>query len=126
MLAEKISDPATSYGNIFSSSVGLGSSTGKEIAGLVSQGSDSIIMGDPWTSFGKNEDAAYGLDRSPIAPNNKLMVGNNNSNEWGNAALYQLRLIKTQPTDIQLEAIKWQCRKEHEDYLIHRGWKEVE
>ena len=125
MLAEKISDPATSYGNVFSSSVGLGGSTGKEIAGLVSKGSDSIIMGDPWTSFGKNEDAAYGLDRSPIAPNNKLMVGNNNSHEWGNAALYQLRLIKTQPTDIQLEAIKWQCRKEHEDYLIHRGWKEI-
>ena len=126
MLAEKISDPATSYGNIFSSSVGLGGSAGKEIAGLVSKGSDSIIMGDPWTSFGKNEDAAYGLDRSPIAPNNKLMVGNNNSNEWGNVAFYQLRLIKNQPTDVQLEAIKWQCRKEHDDYLIHMGWKEVE
>lgn len=126
MLAEKISDPVTPYGNIFSSTVELGGSSGKEIAGLVSKGSDSIIMGDPWMSFGKNEDAAYGLDRSPIAPNNKLEVGNNKSNEWGNAALYQLRLIKNQPTDIQLEAIKWQCRKEHDDYLIHMGWKEVE
>lgn len=123
MLAEKISDPATSYGNIFSSSVGLGGSTGKEIAGLVSKGSDSIIMGDPWTSFGKNEDAAYGLDRSPIAPNNKLMVGNNNSNEWGNAALYQLRLIKNQPTDLQLEVIKHQILMEHNDYIKEMGWE---
>lgn len=124
MLAEKISDPVTSYGNIFSSSAGLGDSTGKEIAGLVSKGSDTIIMGDPWTSLSKSSDAAYGLARSPIAPDNKLMLGNNKSNEWGNAALYQLRLIKTQPTDTQLEAIKWQCRKEHEDYLIHMGWKD--
>lgn len=45
---------------------------------------------------------------------------------YGNFILYQLRLIKTQPTETQLEAIKWQCRKEHYDYLIHMGWKEVE
>ena len=67
------------------------------------------------------------LSRNPASPAGKLLIGSNNTNiEFGDFALYQLRLIKSQPTDVQLEAIKWQCRKEHEDYLIHMGWKEVE
>ena len=60
-------------------------------------------------------------------PNTKIFIQSSGENtEFGQNALYQLRLIKTQPTDVQLEAIKWQCRKEHDDYLIHMGWKEVE
>ena len=55
---------------------------------------------------------------------NKMYIGTAGGVEFGHTALYQLRLIKTQPTDVQLEAIKWQCRKEHEDYLIHMGWKD--
>ena len=121
--AEKISDPSGAYGNIFSSSVGLGGSSGKEIAGLVSKGSDSIIMGDPWTTLKKDAENIYGLSRVPISPGNKLMIGNNKSNEWGNAALYQLRLIKNQPTDIQLEVIKQQILREHNDYIKEMGWE---
>ena len=65
------------------------------------------------------------LSRNPASPAGKLLIGSNNTNiEFGDFALYQLRLIKTQPTDTQLEAIKWQCRKEHEDYLVHMGWKD--
>lgn len=124
MLAEKVSEPANTYGNIFSSYVGLGSTSGKEIAGLISRDNENIIIGDPWTSFNKSDDAAYGFARSPRTPGNKLVIGNNKNNEWGNAALYQLRLIKNKPTDVQLEAIKWQCRKEHDDYLVHMGWKD--
>ena len=119
--AEKISDPSGPYGNIFSSSVGLDGSSGKEIAGLVSKGSDSIIMGDPWTTLKKDAENIYGLSRVPISPGNKLMIGNNNSNEWGNAALYQLRLIKSQPTDLQLEVIKHQVLIEHNDYVKEMG-----
>ena len=67
------------------------------------------------------------LSRNPASPAGKLLIGSNNTNiEFGDFALYQLRLIKSQPTDIQLEAIKWQMQKEHEDYLIQNGWMEIE
>ena len=70
---------------------------------------------------------AYSREPGYVTGNLYIARARNDSNpEWGQNALYQLRLIKTQPTDIQLEAIKWQCRKEHDDYLIHMGWKEVE
>ena len=126
VMAEKISNPTTDYAYVFSSTQGLGTSEGNQIAGLISKSHDNFILGDPWTSIDKNIYNIYTLYRSPKSPNNKLMISNSDSNERGNAALYQLRLIKNQPTDIQLEAIKWQCRKEHDDYLIHMGWKEVE
>lgn len=121
MMAEKISDPTTNYGNVFSSSTGLGTSSGKEIAGLISKGSDTVVLGDPWTSLSKNDSATYGFARSPLAPNNKLMIANNKGNERGNAALYQLRLLKTQPSDIQLEVIKQQVLREHNDYIKEMG-----
>lgn len=67
------------------------------------------------------------FSRESLIPNGKLAIATNPSiNTYSQNALYQLRLIKSQPTDVQLEAIKWQCRKEHDDYLIHMGWKEVE
>lgn len=64
--------------------------------------------------------------RVPAIPAGKLFIGtiNETLQQMGKTALYQLRLIKNQPTDVQLEAIKWQCRKEHDDYLIHMGWKD--
>lgn len=69
-----------------------------------------------------------GFSKAPAIPNYTLKITPklDSTFDYSNAALYQLRLIKSQPTDIQLEAIKWQCRKEHDDYLIHMGWKEVE
>lgn len=67
-----------------------------------------------------------GFSKSPLIPNEKLSISPSMDLGHGQSALYQLRLIKNQPTDVQLEAIKWQCRKEHDDYLIHMGWKEVE
>lgn len=65
-----------------------------------------------------------GYLKEPAIPNNVLMITPKlgSTYDYSNAALYQLRLIKNQPTDIQLEAIKWQCRKEHDDYLIQKGW----
>ena len=64
-----------------------------------------------------------GFLKTPAIPNNTLKITPklDSTYDYSNAALYQLRLIKTQPTDIQLEAIKWQCRKEHDDYLIQKG-----
>ena len=70
--------------------------------------------------------SVIGFSKSPLIPNKILSITPSMDLGRGQSALYQLRLIKTQPTDTQLEAIKWQCRKEHDDYLIHRGWKEVE
>lgn len=122
MQAEEVSNPSTAYGNIFSSTVGLGGQSGKEIAGLVQKADDKIILGDPWTTLDKDAENIYGLSRVPISPGNKLMIGNNKSNEWGNAALYQLRLIKSQPTDLQLEVIKHQVLIEHNDYVKEMGW----
>ena len=123
MQAEEVSNPSTAYGNIFSSTVGLGGQSGKEIAGLVQKADDKIILGDPWTTLDKDAENIYGLSRVPISPGNKLMIGNNKSNEWGNAALYQLRLIKSQPTDLQLEVIKHQVLIEHNDYVKEMGWE---
>lgn len=86
--------------------------------------SGKINIGRPGTD---TELPIASLKRTPLSPDDILYLFCRDVNaNMNNAALYQLRLIKNQPTDIQLEAIKWQCRKEHEDYLIHRGWKEVE
>ena len=95
----------------------------EEIAGLISKNSDSIVMGDPWTVFNFDKNNVYGFSRTPLSPVNNLYIGKNKSNEWGNAALYQLRLIKTQPTDIQLEVIKHQVLMEHNDYVKEMGWE---
>ena len=93
--------------------------------GGVLTGGNKIVLGNPWTEFNRNDDEIYGLSRVPGNPIGNLIIGHY-TNESASSALYQLRLIKNQPTDVQLEAIKWQCRKEHDDYLIHMGWKEVE
>ena len=97
------------------------SSLAYRIAGDIVSGNEQVDT--------KNESldtviTAFG--RVPAIPAGKLFIGtiNETLQQMGNTALYQLRLIKTQPTDTQLEAIKWQCRKEHEDYLDHMGWKD--
>lgn len=77
----------------------------------------------------QSDRGVFAYSRTPALTTGDLFIArtaNSSNPEPGQNALYQLRLIKTQPTDVQLEAIKWQCRKEHDDYLIHRGWKEVE
>lgn len=62
------------------------------------------------------------LTRNPLVPADKLYISvytlNNN---YANMALYQLRLIKTQPTDVQLEVIKQQVLREHNDYIKEMG-----
>lgn len=86
-----------------------------------------IYLGAPNTAMDINLHNIYSLNMEANIPNTKIFIQSSGENtEFGQNALYQLRLIKTQPTDVQLEAIKWQCRKEHDDYLIHMGWKEVE
>lgn len=87
--------------------------------------SGMVYFGEPQKSFGSSLPGAYGISRTPVQTGAKLYMGGSRDTR-GKSALYQLRLIKTQPTDTQLEAIKWQCRKEHDDYLIHMGWKEIE
>ena len=87
--------------------------------------SGNVYRGNPETSGMKTTDSIYPFSRTPAVPGKVLKIGGF-STEYLDMALYQLRLIKSQPTDVQLEAIKWQCRKEHDDYLIHMGWKEVE
>ena len=121
VMAEKVSNPTTDYGYVFSSTQGPGTSEGSQIAGLISKLHDNFILADPWTLIGKNIYNIYTLSRSPKSPNNKLMINNSVSNELGNAALYQLRLIKTQPTDLQLEVIKHQVLMEHNDYVKEMG-----
>lgn len=87
----------------------------RDNAGKLSIGRPSTDVGLPLAS----------LKRTPLSPDDVLYLSCRDvSANVSNNALYQLRLIKTQPTDTQLEAIKWQCRKEHEDYLIHMGWKD--
>ena len=87
--------------------------------------SGTVYIGHPQRVYAGAFPLLLALDRTPVAPAAKLYVGGSQDTR-GKCALYQLRLIKNQPTDVQLEAIKWQCRKEHDDYLIHMGWKEVE
>ena len=87
--------------------------------------SGTVYIGHPQRAYAGAFPLLPALDRTPVAPAAKLYVGGSEYTR-SKCALYQLRLIKTQPTDVQLEAIKWQCRKEHDDYLIHMGWKEVE
>ena len=90
-------------------------------------GDRKIYLGAPNTAMDINLHNIYSLNMEANIPNTKIFIQSSGENtEFGQNALYQLRLIKTQPTDTQLEAIKWQCRKEHDDYLIHMGWKEVE
>ena len=99
--------------------------------------SDKIIIGDTGTNessatikeLSRNTDDFYSMSRVPSVPEYEFAVAllqKDARNEFGKNAIYQLRLIKSQPTDIQLEAIKWQMQKEHEDYLIHNGWMEIE
>ena len=88
--------------------------------------SNQYLYGNPNHDYQGDEPQIIALSKSPLAPNSQLYIGKPINETAGASAFYQLRLIKNQPTDVQLEAIKWQCRKEHDDYLIHMGWKEVE
>ena len=65
------------------------------------------------------------FSRVPASPENRLFIGtiNETLQQMGNTALYQLRLIKNQPTETQLEVIKQQVLREHNDYLKEMGWK---
>lgn len=98
---------------------------------------DKIIIGDTGTNessatikeLSRNTDDFYSMSRVPSVPGYEFVVAllqKDAHDEFGKNAIYQLRLIKSQPTDIQLEAIKWQMQKEHEDYLIQNGWMEIE
>lgn len=98
---------------------------------------DKIIIGDTGTNessatikdLSRNTDDFYSMSRVPSVPGSEFAVAllqKDAGAEFGKNAIYQLRLIKSQPTDIQLEAIKWQMQKEHEDYLIQNGWMEIE
>ncbi len=101
------------------SSMAVGTLAAYFTSDLFKMGNSPVINHDIQVPY------VYGYSREPAVPNYTLYIQRAQAT-YGVAALYQLRLIKTQPTDIQLEAIKWQCRKEHDDYLIHMGWKEVE
>lgn len=98
---------------------------------------DKIVIGDTGTNessatikdLSRNTDDFYSMSRVPSVPGYKFAVAalrKNADSEFGKNAIYQLRLIKSSPTDLQLEAIKWQMQKEHEDYLIQNGWMEIE
>ena len=98
---------------------------------------DVIVIGDTGTNessattkeLNRSADNFYSMVRTPAIPDKEFAIAVLNKNapsEFGKNAIYQLRLIKSQPTDIQLEAIKWQMQKEHEDYLIQNGWMEIE
>lgn len=86
---------------------------------------NQFIIGNPNNTYNGFMNPVA-LSKIPAGPNVTLSIASVYNSAYAKCALYQLRLIKNQPTDIQLEAIKWQCRKEHDDYLIHMGWKEVE
>ena len=118
--AEKISEETTGY--FFLSGQGYEESWTNTIASYFSSSDGKIRIGIPGKIYTVNTDNIYGYSKSPDTPGHvlKMAVGG----AYGDVAIYQLRLIKTQPTDTQLEAIKWQCRKEHDDYLIHMGWKD--
>lgn len=64
-----------------------------------------------------------GFSKAPAIPNATLRITSklDSSFDYLNAALYQLRLIKTQPTETQLEVIKQQVLREHNDYVKEMG-----
>ncbi len=100
-------------------------SNNTDINAYAGKRSGNVYRGNPEISGMKTTDSIYPFSRTPAVPGKVLKIGGL-STEYLNMALYQLRLIKSQPTDIQLEAIKWQMQKEHEDYLIQNGWMEIE
>lgn len=126
VMAEKIGEPTKNgfvflYGNPF----GDDTSRTNGIGLLWNYAAKYWYIGFPTKNMTDAKDNLYTLSRDIVGVTGvKLYI--NYRYEPLHCALYQLRLIKTQPTDAQLEAIKWQCRKEHDDYLIHMGWKEVE
>ena len=65
-----------------------------------------------------------GFSKAPAIPNYTLKITPKLDAvyNYSNAALYQLRLIKNQPTDLQLEVIKHQVLMEHNDYVKEMGW----
>ena len=81
---------------------------------------NQFIIGNPNNTYNGFMNPVA-LSKIPAGPNVTLSIASVYNSAYAKCALYQLRLIKNQPTDIQLEAIKWQCRKEHDDYLIQKG-----
>lgn len=110
---------------VFLSGIGFSESEPETIGAFYSKSDNKFHVGIPGRSIALSKDNLYTFARTPIATQHSMFLERGGS-EYGNAALYQLRLIKSQPTDIQLEAIKWQMLKEHEDYLIQNGWTEIE
>ena len=117
--AEKISEETTGY--FFLSGQGYEESLTNTIASYFSSSDGKIRIGIPGKIYTVNTDNIYGYSKSPATPGHVLNMAVGGA--YGDVAIYQLRLIKSQPTDIQLEAIKWQMQKEHEDYVIQNGWK---
>lgn len=66
----------------------------------------------------------YAIRTVDEAISNGLLTLGSNTPTYGqaNAALYQLRLIKNRPTDIQMEVVKWQMDKEHRDWMKKNGY----
>lgn len=120
--AEKISEETTGY--FFLSGQGYEESLTNTIASYFSSSDGKIRIGIPGKIYRVNTDNIYGYSKSPATPGHVLNMAVGGA--YGDVAIYQLRLIKSQPTDIQLEAIKWQMQKEHEDYVIQNGWMEIE
>ena len=65
-------------------------------------------------------DGIYAHSGFSLNPNSELYIARAFL-EYGASALYQLRLIKTKPTDLQLEVIKHQVLMEHNDYIKEMG-----
>lgn len=92
----------------------------------------NLIAGDVVSGNGQVDTRNQALDsiltvfsRVPASPKNRLFIGtiNETLQQMGKFALYQLRLIKTQPTETQLEVIKHQVLREHNDYVKEMGWE---
>lgn len=83
-----------------------------------------VVVGLPIYTLPIDNNNIYALSRTPSVPSRNLAIASyrTNGSDYAKMALYQLRLLKSQPTDEQIEVIKWQMLKEHEDYLHEMGW----
>ena len=89
--------------------------------GIRSDGSGLIHLGQPEKAEQPNSNGIYAFSKTPLAPDSTLSIHRATS-EYGSWALHQLRLLKTQPSDLQLEVIKHQVLMEHNDYVKEMGW----
>ena len=79
--------------------------------------------GEVTTARTEGKDLLFGFSREPSFHGYPLYISrlSDASSEYGKIAFYQLRLIKSQPTETQLEVIKQQVLREHNDYLKEMG-----